>query len=99
MAHPVNVDIDADALGAALGQALAAHGNPNGQSKRVPLLKGTDPAEWKDWILRFEMVATIANWKDLRKKRELYTRSEGDSHQRGSRISPSRIHQEGPPQA
>lgn len=69
--NAVNVDIDADALGQALGQALAAHGT-GGQGKRVQLLEGTDPDEWKDWIRRFEMVATIAQWNDLRKRRELY---------------------------
>ena len=78
MAHGVNVDINADALGAALGQALAAHGGHGGQgNKRVPLLEGTDPDEWKDWVRRFEMVATIAGWNDLRKRRELYAAMTG----------------------
>ncbi len=67
----VNVDIDADALGLALGQAMAAHG-AGGQGKQVQLLEGTDPDDWKDWIRRFEIIATIAQWNDLRERIELY---------------------------
>ncbi len=63
------------------------HSNLAGQSKRVPLPEGTDPDDWKDWIRLFEMVATIANWNDPPKRRELYTGMTGTAAKAAQDIS------------
>ncbi len=78
--NAVNVDIDADALGQALGQALAAHGT-GGQGKRVQLLEGTNPDEWKDWIRRFEMVERSPQAEGAVRGHSRDSRQGGPGHQ------------------
>lgn len=77
MAHNVNVQMDADALGQALGNALAGALPGAGAGKKVPTLESVDPDEWLEWKRRFRMVAQIADWNDLRKRRELYAAMKG----------------------
>lgn len=70
------VDLDADALGLALGNALV-NAMPVGQGKKVPSLETVDPDDWTEWRRRFQMIASIAAWNDLRKRRELYAAMKG----------------------
>ena len=66
---------DLDALGQAIGNAIA--GANQGQGKKVPQLESTSPVDWKTWRKRFQTIVTIAGWNDLRARRELFAAMTG----------------------
>lgn len=78
LGNAIGAAVAAAAPAAPAAPPVAAAAGGAGGTRKVPTFsEADDPIEWTTWRAKFEMLATIQGWDDLRKRRELFAAMSG----------------------